>query len=100
MVKNDAQNAAADLHWLLGAHNSHITIVSLNVTLFPGPIMLVVTYKALHGLGPGYLKDSICPYEPSRTLRPAEEALLPIPLPLQEHLMGTRERTFSVAAPS
>ncbi|KAF7243157.1 Ephrin type-A receptor 4 [Varanus komodoensis] len=38
--------------------------------------VLVMTYKALNGLGPGYLKERLHPYMPSRPLRSAEEALL------------------------
>ncbi|KAF7251619.1 HHIP-like protein 1 [Varanus komodoensis] len=37
---------------------------------------LVMTYKALNGLGPGYLKERLCPYMPARPLRSAGEALL------------------------
>ncbi|KAF7241018.1 RNA-directed DNA polymerase from mobile element jockey [Varanus komodoensis] len=38
--------------------------------------VLVMTYKALNGLGPGYLKERLLPYMPSRPLRSAGEALL------------------------
>ncbi|KAF7237689.1 Patatin-like phospholipase domain-containing protein 2 [Varanus komodoensis] len=38
--------------------------------------VLVMTYKALNGLGPGYLKEHLHPYMPSRPLRSAGEALL------------------------
>ncbi|KAF7248118.1 Isopentenyl-diphosphate delta-isomerase [Varanus komodoensis] len=38
--------------------------------------VLVMTYKALNGLGPGYLKERLHPYMPSRPLRSAGEALL------------------------
>ncbi|KAF7247786.1 BMP-binding endothelial regulator protein [Varanus komodoensis] len=38
--------------------------------------VLVITYKALNGLGPGYLKEHLRPYVPSRPLRSAAEALL------------------------
>ena len=31
--------------------------------------VLVITFKALHGLGPGYLRDRLLPYNPPRTLR-------------------------------
>ncbi|KAF7246976.1 CMP-sialic acid transporter [Varanus komodoensis] len=41
--------------------------------------VLVMTYKALNGLGPGYLKERLHPYMPSRPLRSAEEALLQEP---------------------
>ncbi|KAF7246806.1 Chorion-specific transcription factor GCMa, partial [Varanus komodoensis] len=38
--------------------------------------VLVMTYKALNGLGPGYLKERLHPYMPGRHLRSAGEALL------------------------
>ncbi|KAF7250634.1 Embigin, partial [Varanus komodoensis] len=38
--------------------------------------MLVITYKALNDLGPGYLKERLRPYMPSHPLRSAIEALL------------------------
>ncbi|KAF7250183.1 putative RNA-directed DNA polymerase from transposon BS [Varanus komodoensis] len=38
--------------------------------------VLVMTYKALNGLGPGYLKEHLHPYTPGRPLRSAGEALL------------------------
>ncbi|KAF7236814.1 Extracellular calcium-sensing receptor [Varanus komodoensis] len=38
--------------------------------------MLVMTYKDLNGLGPGYLKEHLCPYMPTCPLRFAIEALL------------------------
>ena len=30
--------------------------------------ILLLTFKALHGIGPGYIKDLLVPYVPSRTL--------------------------------
>ncbi|KAF7246012.1 Macrophage mannose receptor 1 [Varanus komodoensis] len=38
--------------------------------------VLVMTYKALNGLGPSYLKERLHPYLPGRPLRSAGEALL------------------------
>ncbi|KAF7254669.1 Cytoplasmic tyrosine-protein kinase BMX [Varanus komodoensis] len=38
--------------------------------------VLVMTYKALNGLGPGYLKERLRPYMPTRPLRSVGEALL------------------------
>ncbi|KAF7248069.1 hypothetical protein EYD10_05776 [Varanus komodoensis] len=38
--------------------------------------VLIITYKALNGLGPGYLKERLRPYMPCRPLRSAAEALL------------------------
>ncbi|KAF7247239.1 Calcium uptake protein 1, mitochondrial [Varanus komodoensis] len=41
--------------------------------------VLVMTYKALNGLGPGYLKERLHPYMPACPLRSAGEALLQEP---------------------
>ncbi|KAF7248338.1 Syntaxin-18 [Varanus komodoensis] len=38
--------------------------------------VLVMTYKALNGLGPGYLKERLHPYMPAHPLRSAGESLL------------------------
>ncbi|KAF7246760.1 Reelin [Varanus komodoensis] len=38
--------------------------------------VLVITYKTLNGLGPGYLKERLHPYMPGLPLRSAGEALL------------------------
>ena len=41
--------------------------------------LLLYTYKALHGLAPGYLCELLVPYEPRRVLRSAESNLLTVP---------------------
>ncbi|KAF7245267.1 Lysophospholipid acyltransferase 1 [Varanus komodoensis] len=51
------------LHWLLIEVRAQFKV-------------LVMTYKALNGLGPGYLKERLRPYMPSRPLRSATDALL------------------------
>ncbi|KAF7251907.1 Polypeptide N-acetylgalactosaminyltransferase 16 [Varanus komodoensis] len=38
--------------------------------------VLIMTYKALNGLGPGYLKERLRPYMPDHPLRSAGESLL------------------------
>ncbi|KAF7250254.1 hypothetical protein EYD10_03943 [Varanus komodoensis] len=74
------QNRAARL--LMGTgHCSHITPVLRQLHWLPIEVraqfkVLVMTYKALNGLGPGYLKECLCPYLPSRPLRSATDALL------------------------
>ena len=42
--------------------------------------LLLYTYKALHGLAPGYLYELVVPYAPRRILRSAESNLLMVPL--------------------
>lgn len=61
--------------------------------------VLVMTFKALDGSGPGYLADCVSLYEPAWTLRSSGEAFLSIPYPSQAWLVGTRNQAFSVAAP-
>ncbi|KAF7249222.1 Follistatin-related protein 4, partial [Varanus komodoensis] len=74
------QNRAARL--LTGTGRcSHITPVLRQLHWLPIEVraqfkVLVITYKALNGLGPGYLKERLSPYLPSRPLRSAAEALL------------------------
>ncbi|KAF7245607.1 Harmonin [Varanus komodoensis] len=61
--------------------------------------VLVMTYKALNGLGPGYLKERLHPYMPSRPLRSAGEALLREPSMEEVRRVVTRRRAFSAVAP-
>ena len=41
--------------------------------------VLLLTYKALHGLAPTYLSDLILPYIPTHTLRSQDAGLLIVP---------------------
>ncbi|KAF7246224.1 Oxygen-regulated protein 1 [Varanus komodoensis] len=74
------QNRAARL--LMGTgHYVHMTPVLRWLHWLPIEVqaqfkVLVMTYKALNGLGPGYLKERLRPYVPARPLRSAGEALL------------------------
>ncbi|KAF7251291.1 Dystrophin, partial [Varanus komodoensis] len=74
------QNRAARL--LMGTGRcSHITPVLCQLHWLPIEVrtqfkVLVMTYKALNGLGPGYLKELLRPYMPSHPLRSATYALL------------------------
>ncbi|KAF7249404.1 5-hydroxytryptamine receptor 4, partial [Varanus komodoensis] len=74
------QNRAARL--LMGTGRcSHITPVLRQLHWLPIGVqaqfkVLVMTYKALNGLGPGYLKERLRPYMPSHPLRSATDALL------------------------
>nr|GFC43941.1 hypothetical protein [Tanacetum cinerariifolium] len=51
--------------------------------------VLVLTFKALNGSGPGYLRDRLLPYNPTRTLRSSGGALLTVP-PLTELLLDSQ----------
>ena len=61
--------------------------------------MLVLTFKALNGLGPGYLKERLLPYVPAHTLRSSSGILLHEPLPKEVRQVATRRRAFSAVAP-
>ena len=59
--------------------------------------VLLLTYKAKHGLAPSYLSDMLVPYVPGRPLRSAESDLLVVPVTKLKTYGG---RAFSTAAPS
>ncbi|KAF7251034.1 putative RNA-directed DNA polymerase from transposon BS [Varanus komodoensis] len=74
------QNRAARLLTGTG-HYVHMTPVLRQLHWLPIEVraqfkVLVMTYKALNGLGLGYLKECLHPYMPGRPLRSAGEALL------------------------
>jgi hypothetical protein len=58
--------------------------------------ILVITFKALHGLAPSYIADLIKPYVPARNLRSANQNLLHQP---KFNLKTFGARAFSVSAP-
>ena len=58
--------------------------------------VLVITFKALHGLDPGYLRDRLLPYNPPCTLRSSGKNLLQS---VKTRLTSITQRTFSSAAP-
>ncbi|KAK9394532.1 hypothetical protein NXF25_015060 [Crotalus adamanteus] len=62
--------------------------------------VLVITFKALHGIGPGYLQDRILPHSSQRPVRSHRLGLLQVPSARQCRLAGPRGRAFSVVAPT
>ena len=56
----------------------------------------LTTFKALHGLAPGYISDLLTPYEPTRTLRSINLQLLTVPRVRSR----AGERSFAVCGPS
>uniref|UniRef100_A0A8K9ULD5 Reverse transcriptase domain-containing protein n=1 Tax=Oncorhynchus mykiss TaxID=8022 RepID=A0A8K9ULD5_ONCMY len=58
--------------------------------------VLLLTYKALHGLAPIYLSDLVLPYIPTRTLRSQDAGLLIVPRIFKQTAGG---RAFSYRAP-
>ena len=59
--------------------------------------MLVITYRALHGQAPPYIKDLLKWYEPTRTLRSANQGFLDVP---HTNFVTKGDRAFQVAAPN
>ena len=58
--------------------------------------LLLLTFKALHGLAPIYISELIKPYNPSRSLRSSTLNYLSVP---KSNTATYGDRCFSVAAP-
>ena len=58
--------------------------------------ILLFTFKALHGLAPGYIKDLITPYQPTRSLRSQNLSFLRKPI---SRTKSFGDRSFAYAAP-
>ena len=71
-----------DLHWLPVAQRIKFKI-------------LLLTFKAMHGMSPEYICDLIHTYQPARSLRSADASLLVVPRSLLE---TCGKRAFSVTA--
>ena len=56
----------------------------------------LLTFKALHGLAPGYISELLTVYTPSRTLRSAHKHYL---VEKRSHMKKACDRAFSVVAP-
>ena len=94
------QNSAARL---LNGFNRrhHITPISASLHLLPVCLridfkILLITFKAQSGLAPSYIKDILIPYEPARSLRSSDRALLTIP---KSRLKTKWDRVFAIRAP-
>ena len=84
--RHDRQSITAvlqHLHWLPVKWRIHYKIV-------------VLVFRALHGLAPAYVTTLITPYEPRRALRSAGTALLCVP---RHNLERYGRRSFSCAGP-
>ena len=94
------QNAAARV--LTGTRKrDHISPVLASLHWLPVKFriefkILLLTYKALHGQAPSYLKELIVPYYPTRTLRSLNAGLLVVPIVSKSR---TGARAFSYQAP-
>ena len=73
----------ADLHWLPVEKRVEYKI-------------LLLTYKALHGTAPGYIRDLIHPYEPRRNLRSMDLNLLKMP---RSRTKTYGDKSFAVCSP-
>ncbi|XP_058045826.1 uncharacterized protein LOC131201712 [Ahaetulla prasina] len=79
---------------LLGHHRSWSCLTELLITL-----KLVTTFKALHGMGPGYLRDCLLrPTASQRSVRSHRVGLLGVPSARQCRL--AIPKAFSVGAPT
>ena len=58
--------------------------------------IMMLTYKALHGLAPYYLSELLTSYTPTRRLRSSQSNLLVVP---QTRLRSMGDRAFSSYAP-
>ncbi len=94
------QNAAARL--LTGTNRrDHITPVLKSLHWLPVQFrikfkILLLTYKAIHGMAPVYLQDSLVPYQPNRALRSQNAGRLVTPK-VSKTTVGCR--AFSYQAP-
>ncbi|XP_067329759.1 discoidin, CUB and LCCL domain-containing protein 1-like isoform X1 [Anolis sagrei] len=98
------QNAAARLPVGIPMR-CHITPILLQLHWLPIEHritfkVMVLTFKALHGLGPMYLRDRLTPYQPQRSLRSEDQDLLEVPSVKTLRLTATRRRAFTAVAPS
>ncbi|KAK9409653.1 hypothetical protein NXF25_000828 [Crotalus adamanteus] len=98
------QNAAARV--IVGAPRyTHVTPILRELHWFPIGLrvqfkVLVITFKALYGSGPGYLQDRLLPHSSLRAVRSHRLGLLRAPSAKQCHLAGPRRRAFSVMVPT
>lgn len=94
------QNAAARL--LTGTRKfEHITPILSSLHWLPVHFrihfkLLLFVFKCLNGAAPLYLSELLCPYNPARSLRSADQLLLSVPRTSRK-LRG--DRAFAVAAP-
>uniref|UniRef100_A0A670IWM0 Reverse transcriptase domain-containing protein n=1 Tax=Podarcis muralis TaxID=64176 RepID=A0A670IWM0_PODMU len=62
--------------------------------------VLLLTFKALHGLGPSYPRDRLSRYAPRRASRSTNSNTLVVPGPKEVRLASTKARAFSTLAPA
>ena len=94
------QNAAARL-LTRSPKRSHVTPILIALHWLPIKFriqfkVLVVTYRALHGQAPTYIRDLLQPYLTSRSLRSSDQGLLVVP---RSRLKTKGDCAFEVVAP-
>ena len=94
------QNAAARVVARPGGWE-HITLVLFRLHWLPVQYritfkILLLTYRALHGLAPSYVTALLAPCRLSRALRSGQQHLLRLP---QTRLLTFGDRSFAFAAP-
>ena len=94
------QNAAARL-LTNTRRRAHISPVLANLHWLPIACridfkILLITYKALHGLAPTYISELLCPLTTVRSLRSTDQCLLAVP---KSRLKTKGDRAFVVVAP-
>ena len=94
------QNSAAMVVTLKRKHDS-ITPVLKDLHWLPVSSrikfkVLVLTWRALNGIGPSYIREMLCWYEPPRMLRSTTNSQLIVP---RTRLSTYGDRAFSVVAP-
>ena len=82
------------------SRRSHITPVLIQLHWLPVSFritykVLIMTYKALHGLTPSYIGEFIIQHQPTRALRSSSEVLLKVP---RSRLKTWGDRTFQHAS--
>lgn len=94
------QNAAARL---LTKHHKHSHATPLLIQLQRLPVkfrvqfkIIIMTYRALHGVAPTYLSELLLSYHPSRSLRSCDQGLLAVP---HTRLKTKGDRAFVSVAP-
>ena len=58
--------------------------------------IITLVHKALHGLGPGYIRELLTAYHPHRTLRSGDKNLLVVPFTRSNMV---QQRAFSLVGP-
>ncbi|XP_070800657.1 uncharacterized protein, partial [Pituophis catenifer annectens] len=101
LVQNAAARVVTGAAW-----RSHVTPLLRELHWLPVVFrvrfkVLVITFKALHGIGPSYLRDRLLlPTTSHRPVRSHREGLLGVPSARQCRLVTPRGRAFSVGAPT